>query len=334
MREAVAWIRQRFGRIDGVFHAAGVPGGGFIQLNSRETAARALVPKARGALVLESVLRSDPPDLRVFFSSINAIIGGLGLVGYCAANAFLDALAGDLVSRGQHAVAVNWCGWQWDRWTGAGVTDPQILAEIQRQRETFGLSFDEGMEALRRILTSRLPQAVVSTRGLRRELDQARSFADVQGELARNPRQRPEVRRHSRPGSGTTPYVAPTGESEIRISGVWQEILGIEPIGAHDNFFQLGGSSLLGLEVVWRLSRELGVQIPLRNLFEAPTVYELAALLELGEDPRSVALAAPEIRPARAQKAELLAQLDDLSDEEMEALLTSMMADEAEEAQP
>jgi acyl carrier protein len=168
---------------------------------------------------------------------------------------------------------------------------------------------------------------------LRRELDQARSLAGALGELAHNPRQRPQARRQSRPGSGTPPYVAPAGKTEVRISGVWQEILGIEPIGAHDNFFQLGGSSLLGLEVVWRLSRELGIQIPLRNLFEAPTVYELAALLELGEDPRNAALAAPEIRPARAQKAELLAQLDDLSDEEMEALLTSMMAEEAEEAQ-
>jgi amino acid adenylation domain-containing protein len=337
MREAVARIRQRFGRIDGVFHAAGVPGGGLLQLKSREASARILAPKTRGTLILESVLRDEPPSLVVLFSSINAVTGGIGQVDYCAANAFLDAFAGHCAARGARTVAVDWCEWQWDRWSGAGLADPMALAELRRQRATYGMSFDEGMEALRRILASGLPQVVVSTRGLRKDLDHHRTLTHVLEVLARTPeRQRVDGRQRPRAG---TPYVAPRSETEVRIASVWRELLGIEPIGAHDNFFQLGGSSLLGLEVIWRLSRELGLQIPLRALFEAPTVSELAALVELGEDPRSVVLAAPEIRPAQAQKAELLAQLDDLSDEEVGALLISMMAeeamaDEAEEAQP
>jgi acyl carrier protein len=303
-----------------------------LQLKSREASTQVLAPKTRGTLILESVLRDEPPSLVVFFSSIHAVTGGIGQVDFCAANAFLEAFAGYCAARGAHTVTVDWCEWQWDRWTGTGLSDPAALAELRRRRALYGLSFDEGMEALRRILASGLPQVVVSTRGLRKDLDHHRTLTNVLEVLDRAPeRQRLDGRQRPR---DSTPYVAPKNETEVRIAGVWRELLGVEPIGAHDNFFQLGGNSLLGLEVIWRLSRELGIQVPLRVLFEAPTVSELATLMELGEDPRSAALAAPEIPPGRVQEAKLLAHLDDLSDEEMGALLTSMMADEAEEAQP
>ncbi|HKV09555.1 MAG TPA: amino acid adenylation domain-containing protein, partial [Thermoanaerobaculia bacterium] len=75
-------------------------------------------------------------------------------------------------------------------------------------------------------------------------------------------------------------YVAPRTPVEELVAGIWSEVLGVDRIGARDSFFDLGGHSLLATRVTSRLRRALGVDVPLKTLFEAPTVAELAAVLE------------------------------------------------------
>ena len=66
---------------------------------------------------------------------------------------------------------------------------------------------------------------------------------------------------------------------EQRVAQVWQRILGKDQIGVHDNFLDLGGNSLLGLQLVTELSQELDVQIAPVTLFEFPTIRALAGQL-------------------------------------------------------
>ena len=75
-------------------------------------------------------------------------------------------------------------------------------------------------------------------------------------------------------------FVAPRTETEVRVAKIWQVLLGVEPVGIHDNFFELGGHSLLLVQLVSKLRDELTVQIPMRSLAEAPTVAELAVLIQ------------------------------------------------------
>jgi NAD(P)-dependent dehydrogenase (short-subunit alcohol dehydrogenase family) len=113
MRAAFARARERFGRILGVIHAAGVAGGGMMQLRTAEQAARVLAPKVRGTLVLRDLLRESPPEFFVLCSSIEAVRGSFGQVEYCAANCFLDAFAYQHTYRdGVPTVSVNWDRWQ------------------------------------------------------------------------------------------------------------------------------------------------------------------------------------------------------------------------------
>jgi len=61
------------------------------------------------------------------------------------------------------------------------------------------------------------------------------------------------------------------------LAGIWAEVLRVERVGAHDNFFEMGGNSLLATQVTSHMRNRLHIEVPLRSLFEAPTVTQLAA---------------------------------------------------------
>ncbi|HVF59869.1 MAG TPA: amino acid adenylation domain-containing protein [Thermoanaerobaculia bacterium] len=75
-------------------------------------------------------------------------------------------------------------------------------------------------------------------------------------------------------------YLAPRTLAEVLLAEIWSEVLRRERIGVHDDFFDLGGHSLLAMRVVARLYHAAGVELPLRTVFEAPTLGDLARALE------------------------------------------------------
>jgi amino acid adenylation domain-containing protein len=93
--------------------------------------------------------------------------------------------------------------------------------------------------------------------------------------------------------TASSEFVPPGGPVEELVASGWAAVLGVERIGAHDNFFDLGGHSLLATQVVSRLRDALGVEIPLRMIFEAPTVAALAERIEAFRGGRARQDAAP-----------------------------------------
>ena len=85
----------------------------------------------------------------------------------------------------------------------------------------------------------------------------------------------------SRPELGRE-YVAPATPTQIAVADAWREVLGLDRVGAHDDFFALGGHSLLATRVVFTLRTVLGVEVPVRVLFERPTVAAFAAAIDEG----------------------------------------------------
>lgn len=108
-----------------------------------------------------------------------------------------------------------------------------------------------------------------------------------------------------------TAYVAPTNEIEKAIAIIWQELLGIEQIGIHDNFFELGGNSLIATQLMSRVQEIYPVELSLSSLFETPTITHLAqVILEI------------QITDTNSENLdELLAEINQLSEEEIQAIL-------------
>ncbi len=75
-------------------------------------------------------------------------------------------------------------------------------------------------------------------------------------------------------------YVAPRTPTEMQMAAVWSAVLGVEQVGAFDNFFELGGHSLLATQLASRIRTEFKVELPLRNIFEAPTIAGLAEQID------------------------------------------------------
>lgn len=97
-------------------------------------------------------------------------------------------------------------------------------------------------------------------------------------------------------------FVAPRTSVEKQLAAIWCGLLGVERIGIHDDFFQLGGHSLTAARVMSRLPEAFQVELPLRDLFERPTLGELASAIEVASkiDPT---LAAATIRPVKREPA-------------------------------
>ncbi len=98
-------------------------------------------------------------------------------------------------------------------------------------------------------------------------------------------------------------YVAPAGETESAIAGIWQEVLGVERVGMHDNFFDLGGNSLLVVQAYDRLVEAMGDRLTLVELFQYPTVTLLAARLGAGGEQAAASLSAAETRALKQREA-------------------------------
>jgi acyl transferase domain-containing protein len=255
LQAALDTVRARWGRIDGVFHAAGFAGeGAFAGLDriTPEYLARHLAPKCRGTANLAAALAGDAPDFIVLVSSLSSVLGGLGYAAYAAANACLDA----------HAAQQGWLSINFDGWGDDG----------------HALTLEEGIDALERILAQGLTgQILVSATDLGARL--ARWASPSGGGDPHTGGRVPRGDAAARGESLSPHYTAPRSETEQAVARIWGDLLGIAQVGAHDNFFDLGGHSLLAIQAASRLRVALNVDVPVQAFFEAQTVAELAARL-------------------------------------------------------
>jgi len=102
------------------------------------------------------------------------------------------------------------------------------------------------------------------------------------------------------------PFLPPRIEIETELAAIWAEVLGLDQVGIHDNFLELGGDSLLATRISAQLMRRFKVDLPINTLFESPTVAKMAEIL-LNERARTT---------GEEDLGRILREVESLSDEE------------------
>jgi acyl carrier protein len=288
MERAVLQARQQFGKVHGVFHAAGLPGTTTMHLQTRDAALNVLAPKVIGTLILDSLFQKADLDFMVLFSSVNVLFGFVGTADYTAANFFLDSYATARHAEGKTVLSIDW-----DAWRDVGMAAAAATAATAAVADMSGRGASliemmvrntiepaEGVEALRRVLDVSVPRVAILKRSLS-ELTAISgtidSIIDTYTNLADSASSE-TLSRHSRPDL-TQDFVEPQNDRELFIASLWQELLGLDRIGIDDDFFDLGGHSLIATGLLTRIQKEYQVKLPLRAIFEAPTVRQLAERL-------------------------------------------------------
>lgn len=314
LQGAIAQTEAHFGSLNGVVHAAGAVGEQAFRVIA-ETGSAELEQQFQAKVVglenLSKTLKDKSLDFCLLCSSLATVLGGLGFAAYGAANHFMDAFAQQQSRSAAFPwISINWDGWRFrpDAHQGLG----QTMADL-------ALTPAEGSAVWQRLLAYAVaPQIVVSTGDLSLRQQQwqpsAPPLSDSGGATSNH---------HDRPAL-TGNYQAPHNPIEKAVAEIWQSFLGISPIGVDDSFFELGGHSLLATQIMVHLRQQFQVDIPLRCLFDNPTVAGLAQAIAQQQSENATGLsstiaALPRFEPAEIQQ--LLDQIDQLPESEVDDLL-------------
>ena len=262
VQSAVDAAMARFGTVDLVVHgAANVSPQAFGPTSETGTSVldAQLSPKVVGLLHLMTAMRGRKPKRWLIHGSISSVLGGLGLAAYAGANAVLEAIVAKEVAAGD-----DWLNVGWDAWDNAG--------EAQNLAGHVAIQPDEGREVFLRLLGAAAGSSVVvSVYDLQTRIDawvrMVAGPADGRGAA------------HPRPNLSTL-YVAPSTDTERQLADIWASQLGLASVGVHDRFFDLGGHSLLAVQVAAEIRSRLGAEVPVLEMFKAPTIAELAPIVE------------------------------------------------------
>jgi len=324
LEQSVSAAELQWGRpLDGVLHMAAVYHDGVMVRETAETLADAFHAKALGALALEKLLESRKSALFIGFSSVLAFFPGALVGAYAGANRALENLALGLRARGFRAYSVAWSSWRetgmsrgvstGDALRAKGIREISVeqgwnslLVGLRHGKPLFMVGLDAANAAIRKVTVGepcaihRLSAFYVSAdeeaRRQLREMEVVDRFGSVV-RFSATPMQeipltasgavdRDALINFVRRG-GAAPYVEPKTETERQICAVWQDVLNAPHLGAEDNFFMFGGHSLLATRVMSRLCSIFNVDVPLRSLFDSPTVRGLAVKIETLRGERS-----------------------------------------------
>jgi amino acid adenylation domain-containing protein len=237
----LAAVRREVGPIQGVIHAAGVAGEGYLLSKTAAAYATVLAPKVAGTWNLHEATRNDALRFFVLASSRTALPGAPGQCDYTAANAFLNAFARFRRAQGLPAVALGW-----NAWSGVG-----MAARRGADRLGPALAPEQAFGVLQAALGA----------------DDAAPVVAMPGE---DLGPRPSA---AAPGPETPRQAASAESLEAELLEIIRDCLGYETAPTRaDDFFELGGDSIAGTRIVGRAGQELGLAVSVMDLLESDTL--------------------------------------------------------------
>ncbi|SEM89772.1 type I polyketide synthase [Lihuaxuella thermophila] len=309
--------------VRGVVHSAGVALPQLMLQMDAKAFTDVLRPKVMGAWNLHRYFADKPLDFFVLFSSIASLVVSPGQGNYAAGNAYMDALAGYRQSLGLPAVSINW-----GPWAEVGMATKLDLTEFFERRGNYPFTPQQGLEALGHILGQSAPQVAVATANwpVVAEMNYPMGVAPAMlADLLEEEKQnsKTETEQNNEDFVKGVLLAAPSSERPALLESYLQDLaasvlrMDRSKLNVDQSLSTLGLDSMMAIDLKNRMEKKLGVSLAVVDLLKGPTVKQLAAnllpQLELEEDDET---------------AELLAELEQLSEEEIQALLEEVATTE------
>ncbi|MFB2894586.1 AMP-binding protein [Aerosakkonemataceae cyanobacterium BLCC-F50] len=290
--------------LQGVIHLARVTQEYLISEETQETWAAMLHPKVFGAWTLHQLIKNKPESIFIHFSSVSGWFGTYQLSAYAAANRFLDCFSH--VQRYKNSLQ-SYC-FAWSIWQELGNDRSYQMRELSKSRGYYTLSTEQGLNSLLIGLCYSQPYLMVGIDGSNPYM---RSYTDGEcqplyelrtyykavspgldgyfSNIEIKDRFGVSISCHfeqvqkipqNQSRQSSKSFVAPRNQIELQLTQIWEKVLGIQPIGIQDNFFDLGGTSLTALRMFGQIEAKFGKLLPLSTLFKRSTIELLAEIVE------------------------------------------------------
>lgn len=277
-------IKQNYGTINGIIHAAGLPGDGFIMRKQDDIFKQVIAPKVQGTYLLDRLTREFNTDFFIMFSSITTLFGAAGQGDYTAANSYLDCYAEYMRKSGRKACTINWSLWN-D--TGMAVdfelANQRGMFKTLSKEEAINL-FDEVVNLnLSRVIVGKLDYEVMADFYETIPMELSESITSSIHKLSKLPNTHNSAKTVEINCTDITirGYGAEEpDEIDTKVAQAWARVLGLDEIGIYDNFNDLGGDSILATHLLKQLEKEYPGIIDITDIFTYSTIYDMAKYIK------------------------------------------------------
>ncbi len=278
-------LRQKYKRINGVIHCAGIGGDKFVAEKEFDEFEEVLRPKVHGTWVLDHATGKDKLDFFILSSSIATIFSAAGQGDYIAANSYMDSYTAYRNRKANKTLTINWATW---KETGMahnfGVNIDTAFKAMSTSDAICGFKHVINKD-MQRVLIGKINyneigikllenSSVNFSSGIRKYIDKYKKQAKETGRaLSRRKKTVENVNLTGRDNGGYT-------EMEKAVGFIWGQILGYEEINIYDNFYELGGDSINGLKIINEINHVAGKLAETVDLLRNQTVEQLAGVIQ------------------------------------------------------
>lgn len=286
VRNILNEIRNKYKKIDGIVHSAAVGvgrQGRKLKEENLERFIEVIAPKVQGTSFLNEETTNDDLDFFVIFSSPITITGAIGSGSYTAANSYLDSFAASRNMFSKNTIAMGWAPWE--------KTLNSSKADFSGNKHMFEvISSGEIIKAFDRLLNKKIELAFVGKMNYKSDIFSLDGILPFRlSDSLKNIIEKYRAGGHANSVTGvdTLKNVILSGagngfytETEKLVASVWGRILGYSEMNVHDNFYELGGDSIIAMKIINNINQIMGLNIKVTELLSNLTISKLAACID------------------------------------------------------
>ncbi|URZ00314.1 type I polyketide synthase [Clostridium felsineum] len=278
LKKVLEDIRNKYEKINGIIHSAGVAGGGYLVNKSKEQFEAVTSAKINGTFNLDYLTANDNLQFMIVFSSMASILGLAGQSDYVTANAYLNGFSDNRNSFGKNTICINWASW-----SEVGMAKDY---QIDYSKEMFKpIDSKEGIEFLNEILCKGIKKSYIGRFNLNvaKKMIGYSNFS-IEPKLVKQFEDESSLKKIKKSYNKDLVEISSkknvsTNSIEKTIAKMWNDVLGIDEVNINDNFYDLGGDSIMATQLLKIMQKEFPGLVDISDIFTYASIKEMSKYL-------------------------------------------------------